>query len=162
MAATPIAAVERFWPTGTSEWLWVPTMADYENPTRLEINAGTALRREMSASEGWNTSGEDIETPDGESRFVGSIPGKITAEESNFTMYADPTGQDARQLMPRGTAGFVVRMPGGDVAGRLMDVYPVRVKTVSKQMNVGEDEAGSLQFQFSISREPAEDLVIPA
>lgn len=162
MPATPIAAVERYWPTGTSEWLWVPTMADYENPSRSELNAGTALRREMNSSEGWNTSGEDIATPDGESRFEGSIPGKITAEESSFTMYADPTGQDSRQLMPRGTAGFVVRMPGGDVAGRLMDVYPVRVKTVSKLMNVGDEDAGRLQFQFSITREPAEDLAIPA
>lgn len=162
MVATPIAAVDRYWPTGTSEWLWVPTAADYENLTRAEINAGTALRREMNSSEGWNTSGEDIATPDGESRFEASIPGKITAEESSFTMYADPTGSDARTLMPRDTEGYVVRMPGGDVAGRLMDVFPVRVKTVSKLMNVGEEEAGRLQFQFSITREPAEDVTIPA
>lgn len=162
MPATPIAAVERYWPTGTSEWLLVPTMADYEHPTREELNAGIALRREMRASEGWNTSGEDIATPDGETRFEGSIPGKITAEESSFTLYADPSGQDARQLMPRGTACNIVRMPGGDVPGRLMDIFPVRVKTVSKLMNVGDEEAGGLQFQFSIAREPAEDVVIPA
>jgi len=162
MAATPIAAVERYWPTGVAEWLWVPTMADYENPTRAELNAGTALRREMNSSEGWNTTGEDIATPDGESRFESSIPGKITAEESSFTIYAAEDGDDARALMPRGTAGYVVRMPGGDVAGRKMDNFPVRVKTVSKLMNVGDEEAGRLQFQFSITREPAEDLTIPA
>ena len=162
MPATPIAPVTRYWPTGVQEWLWVPTMANYQNPTRAELNAGTALRREMNASEGWNTTGEDIETPDGESRFVGTIPGAITADESSFTLYADPTGSDARSLMPRDSEGYVVRMPGGDVPGRLMDISPVRVKTISKLMNVGESEAGRLMFQFSITREPAEDVVIPA
>ncbi|MBX6382161.1 MAG: hypothetical protein IRZ07_04175 [Microbispora sp.] len=162
MPATPIAPVTRYWPTGTSQWLWVPTMADYTNPTRAELDAGIALRREMNASEGWNTSGEDIETPDGESQFVGTIPGRITAEESSITFYADPTGSDARELMPRGAEGYIVRMPGGDVPGRKMDVFPVRVKTVSKLMNVGEDEAARLQIQFSITREPAEDIEIPA
>lgn len=162
MPATPIASVTRYWPTGVQEWLWVPTMADYRNPTRAELNAGTALRRELNATEGWSTTGEDIETPDGESTFIGVIPGPVTAEESSFTFYAAADGSDARALMPRGTEGYVVRMMGGDVAGRKMDIYPVRVKTMSKLANVGENEAARIMVQFSITREPAEDVTIPA
>lgn len=162
MAATPIASVTRYWPTGVQQWLWVSSMSDYTNPSRGELNAGIALQRELNSTEGWSTSGEDISTPDGESTFTGSVPGAITAEESSFIMYADPSGDDARDLMPRGTEGYVVRMPGGDVPGRKMYVYPVRVKTVSVLAQVGESEATRLQFQFSITREPAENLSIPS
>jgi len=162
MPATPIAPVTRYWPTGTAVWLWVPTMSDYQNPTREELDAGTDLTPELAASEGWNTTGETIETPDGRSRFTATIPGRITAEESSLTFYADPTGEDVREIMPRDAEGFIVRMLGGDTPGRKMDVFPVRVTTVSKLANIGEDEAARIQVQFAITREPAEDVEIPA
>lgn len=162
MPATPITPVTRYWPTGVQVWLWVPTMSNYLSPSRGELNAGIALQSELNSTEGWSTTGEDIETPDGESTFTGTIPGPVTAEESSFTFYADPSGVDARALMSRGTEGYVVRMMGGDVAGRKMDIFPVRVKTVTKLANVGENEAARIQVQFSITREPAEDVTIPA
>lgn len=162
MPATPIAPVNRYWPTGTTRWLWVPTMADYRSPTRAELDAGTDLTGELAATEGWNTTGEQIQTPDGASRFTATIPGAITAEDSSLTLYADPTGEDVRELMPRDAEGFIVRMLGGDAPGRKMDIFPVRVTTVSKLANVGESEAARIQVQFAITREPAEDVEIPA
>jgi len=137
-------------------------MADYHSPTRAELDAGTDLTGELAASEGWNTTGEQIQTPDGASRFTATIPGAITAEDSSLTLYADPTGEDVRELMPRDAEGFIVRMLGGDAPGRKMDVFPVRVTTVSKLANVGESEAARIQIQFAITREPAEDVEIPA
>ncbi|RBQ21622.1 hypothetical protein DP939_02615 [Spongiactinospora rosea] len=162
MPATPIATVNRYWPTGTSKWLFCPSVANIQAITRAEINAGTDLTREVAATEGWSTTGELIETPDGDSRFVARIPGKITADDSSITFYLDPSGVDARALFPRDTSGFIIRMPGGDIAGRLCDVFPARVTTATKLVNVGEEEAGRLQVAFAIVREPAEDIVIPA
>ena len=162
MPATPIAAVNRYWPTGTAKWLWVPSVAAITAITRLEINAGTDLTREINATEGWSTTGELIETPDGDSRFVARIPGKITADDSSITFYIDASGVDARSLFPRDTTGNVVRMPGGDVAGRKCDVFPSRVTTATKLVNVGSEDAALLQVSFAIVREPAEDVTIPA
>lgn len=162
MPATNIATVERYWPTGVARWVFCPAVANISAITRSEINAGTDLTRETNSTEGWSTTGEEIETPDGDSEFVGKVPGKITAEDSSITFYGDPSGVDARTLFPRGTSGFIVRMLGGDITGRKCDVFPVRVKTVTKLANVGEDEVTRLQVQFSITREPAEDVTIPA
>lgn len=162
MAATEIDTVERYWPTGVQKWLWVPTVSNIEAITRTEINAGTDLTREVAATDGWSTSGDEIETPDGDSAFVAKVPGKVTADDSSITLYGDPSGDDARNLFSRGTTGNIVRMPGGDIAGRLAYVFPVRVKTRSIEANVGEDDVVKILVQFSITREPAEDVTIPA
>lgn len=162
MAAPAISTVDRYWVHGTIKWYFVPSMSNYQAPTRGELDAGTDLTGEVHSSEGWTTTGEDISTPDGDSTFTGTIPGPITAEESSLTVYADPSGSDVRDLLPRGTSGYMVRLGGGDTSGRKMDVFPVRVKTVGKLMQIGENEAARCQIMFSITREPAEDVTIPA
>jgi hypothetical protein len=162
MTATQITQVDRYWPTGVARWLYCPTVANPGAITRPEINAGTDLTREINSTEGWATSGEDIETPDGDSEFVGKIPGKTTADDSAIVFYLDPSGVDVRAMFPRGTGGFIVRMLGGDIAGRKYDAYPIRVKSATKLANVGDDDATRLRVQFTITREPAEDGVIPA
>lgn len=161
MPATPIATVARYWPTGTTVWLWVPTSATYTAMTRAEINAGTNLSKQVAAVDGWTVSTDQIETPDVNSRFRSKIPGAINAEDSSLTIYADPSGVDARQLMPRDQAGYVVRMDAGDVAGRKMSVFPVKVSAQNKIMGT-DDEAARIEFQFTITDEPSEDQTIPA
>ncbi len=68
-----------------------------------------------------------IDTPDMGARFVGKIPGRISADNSSITFYGDRDGQDARTAMPRDATGYMVWLDGGDVAGRKMDVYPCTV-----------------------------------
>lgn len=162
MAATPIAAVNRYWPVGTTRWLWVPSIAAYTVAvTRVEINAGTDLSGEVAALDGWTVTSGQIDTPDVNSRFRSKIPGPIEAEDSSLTLYADPSGSDVRDLLPRDTIGFVIRMDGGDVAGRKMSVFPVKVASQNKLMGTDE-EAGRIEISFTITSIPAEDLVIPA
>ncbi|MEU1736459.1 hypothetical protein [Streptosporangium sp. NPDC020145] len=160
MAATPIAKVTRYWPKGTLKWYWVPTIADITAPTRAELDAGVDLSREVAAYEGWTTSSNFENAPDVNSRFVSKVAGDIEAEDSSLTMYADPSGDDARTLMSRGTEGNVVRFGGGDVPGRKMDVFPVEVGAVSKPFEM--DAVPVCQFQFAITAEPAEDVTVPA
>lgn len=162
MVATPIAAVNRYWPVGTTKWVWVPTIANYLVAiTRGEINAGTDLSGEIADLDGWTVSSNQIDTPDVNSRFRSKIPGPIEAEDSSLTIYADPSGTDVRSLLPRDTSGYVVRMDGGDVAGRKCSIFPVKVASQNKLMGTDE-EAGRIEIAFTITRIPAEDLTIPA
>jgi hypothetical protein len=163
MVATPISSSTRYINPETTVILWVPSIASKAAPSRAELNAGTNLVGENAACDGWNVQGEKVETPDMGSRFTGSIDGRLTADDSSLDMYADVGGSDARSLMARGTAGYVVWMDGGDVAGRKMDVFPVRVLSVAKSnRSVEGSEAALLQFMYAISSAPAENVTIPA
>ncbi|HUR74456.1 MAG TPA: hypothetical protein VMZ00_09270 [Sporichthya sp.] len=162
MPATPIASVARYWSVGVNKWIWCPTVANKAAPTRLEINAGTDLTGEVAGKEGWTTQSEQIEAPDANSRFKPKIPGAITAEDSSLTYYASPTGVDARSVMPRDSTGFMLRMGGGDVAGRKMDVFPCTVSAISKEFGGTEEDPAQVTISYSITSEPAEDVTIPA
>ncbi len=141
----------------------MPTIAVKTAPTRAELNAGTNLSPDLYGVSGFTVKSDAVPTPDISTRFVGQIPGRITADDSSITMYMDPTGVDARTLMPRDTAGFVVRLEGGDVAGRKLDVFPVKVQSVSKEnLNAEGTTAAGLMFSYSTTSEPAESVTIPA
>jgi len=162
MVATQITAVNRYWPVGTTKWVYVPTIANYLVAiTRAEINAGTDLSAEIADINGWTVTSNQIDTPDVNSRFRSKIPGPIEAEDSSLTIYADPSGTDVRQLLPRDASGYIVRMDGGDVAGRKCSIFPVKVASQNKLMGTDE-EAGRIEIAFTVTRVPAEDLTIPA
>lgn len=162
MAATPITAYARYFNVGVSKVIWIVTIAAYATAvTRAEINAGTDLTRQVAAHEGWSVASNQIQTPDYDARFVSSIPGRIEAEDSTLTLYSAVTGVDSRSLMPRDATGFIVWMDGGDVPTRLMDVFPATVRAVAP-MRSGSDEAARNQHQYSITNQPASNLVIPA
>lgn len=163
MPATPISATTKYINPETTVVLWVASIASKAAPTRAELNAGTSLVGENSACEGWNTAAESVPIPNMGSRFTGSIPGRITAEDSMLSMYADVGGSDARTLMAQDANGYVVWMDGGDTAGRKMDVFPVRVASVAKSnRSVEGSEAAMLTFTYSITSAPAVDVTIPA
>ncbi len=160
MAATPITPAKRFIIPEVTKTLWVASIANISAPTRTEINLGKDLSKDVADISGWMVSGQAIATPDLNSRFVSSIPGLTQADESSITFYASDTGTDVRALMPRNTAGYIVWLDGGDVAGRLMDVFPVQVLSVGKERQIGATPA-RLPIQYTITSVPAEDVVIP-
>lgn len=162
MPATAIAAATRYFRPGTTKVYWVVTMATYTTPTRSELNAGVDVSGEIAEINGFTVTSESVDAPDLGSRFVGKIPGRITSEDSSINFYASSTGfNDARSVLPRDTTGFVVFMDGGDVSttGR-MDVFPATVASHGKLRGI-EDPAMT-QANFTITRVPAEDKVIPA
>jgi len=161
MTAPSINASTRYINKGVTKALWVATIADINAPSRAELDAGTDLSNEIQEIEGWLVASESVETPDLGRVFTASIPGSTSADDSSITMYADLGGTDARDLMPRGTNGFVVWMDGGDTAGRTMDVFPVRVGSVGKNRTV-DDDAATLTINYNITSEPSEDVAIPA
>jgi hypothetical protein len=161
MSAPNISASTRFINKGVTRVIWVDTISDKTAPTRSEINAGTDLAGEIQDLDGWLVESESVETPDLGTTFTGSIPGSTSSKDSSLTMYEDLGGTDARALMPRGTNGFIIWMDGGDVAGRFMDVFPVRVGSVGKNRTVDDDPA-TLTINYNITSEPAENVAIPA
>lgn len=162
MAATPITQSSRYINPGVTKWIFCTTVASKAAPSRAEINAGTDLTREIAANEGWLTTSEQVATPDADTRFTSQIPGRITAEDSSITFYADVTGTDVRSILPRDTNGFILIMDGGDVSGRKMDVFPIRVSSQGKARSVEGEEAATVVINFAITSEPAENVTVPA
>lgn len=162
MPATPAPVANRFFHVGETVVYYLPTIAAAnKTPTRAEINAGTNLTAEIADLSGWTLQGGEIETPDLGSKFNSKIPGRTSVDDSSLTFYADNRGVDVRTVLPRNTAGFIVICDGGDVAGAKADVYPIRVRSNGKVRSVG-DEAGRITIPFSITKEPTENVTLPA
>ena len=126
MAATPIAGSLRYIPEGVRHFYYLSAISDITAPTRTELNAGTDLTPEVAGFGNWGLQGNQVDTPDLASRFTTSVPGLVTVDGPTISMYADSTSADVRTLLPRDTAGFIVVLPEGDVAGHTMDVFPVQ------------------------------------
>jgi hypothetical protein len=161
MATPPITASTRYFDVGTTKIYFLPTIANTASVTRAEMNAGTDLSREVADIDGWSVSSNEIEVPDFATRFTAKIGGRIEASDSSLTFYSSQNSADVRSLLPRDTAGFILWLDGGDVPTQKMDVYPVKVRAVSKMRSAGS-EAARIQVQFSVTREPTENSTIPA
>lgn len=159
MSATPITASDRYYRLGTTKVIWVPTIATLASPSRAEINAGTDLSPELTATSGWEVTGNTEDTTALGSIFIGKVPSTTTAAESSLTFYADSTSVDVRALLLRGTVGNIVWMDEGDVAGHLMDVFPIRVTSAPKQRDI--TSVAQIMINCAILREPAENVIIP-
>lgn len=161
MAATPIAASNRYIPEGTRHFNFLPAVATLTSPTRTEINAGTDLTPQVSAFGNWGIVSTPVATPDLASTFTPSIPGLTTVDGSTLNMYADSTSADVRTLLPRNTVGFILVLPEGDVPGRKMDCFPVKVMSCEKTASIGGN-AAMIELNFVITANPAENITVPA
>lgn len=160
MTATPISASTRYIPEGVRHFYWVPSIANKAAPTRSELDAGTDLTPEINTEGTWDITATDVATPDLASRFTSNVPGLIAANNTTINMYASDDSTDVRQLLPRDTNGFVVMFPEGDVAGRTMDVFPVRVASAAKPTQQGGNPA-TVDLTFSVTGQPAENVIVP-
>ena len=162
MPATPIDVTQRYFARGITKAYFLTTVASLSTgPTRVELNAGKDLSPEIAAIDGWQVQGDNIETPDLATEFTSKIPGPTSVDDSSITFYASEDGVDVRTLLTRGTSGYIVWLDGGDVEDNLMDVYPVRVMSQGKARSL-DDDAVTIEIQFAITREPVENLSVPA
>lgn len=161
MAAPALSAVSKYINPGTTKVYWVPTISNKSAPTRGELNAGTDITAHIADNSGWKVESDQVETPDMDTRFTSTIPGRTKADGSSITYYCDVSGADARALMPRDTSGNIVWLDGGDVPGRKMDVFPVRVSSLGKERQAKGDDAATVEIAYAITSEPAVDVTIP-
>lgn len=163
MVATALDSTTRYYAVGTRQWAWLDTCADYTSPTRAEIDAGTDLTGEIAETDGFTVSSDSIDAPDYGKRFVRKVPGRINADDSSITFYADADSADVRTVLHRDDTGFVVIFPEGDDEGEsshTMDVFPVTVASVSKPTS--DSDPARIVVAFTITDEPATDVTVPA
>lgn len=160
MPPSQISAYASFYQVGVTKVYIVDTMTDYTAPTRAELNAGLDVTRQVRAIDGWMVESEQIERPDFSSRFISKIGGRTNAADSSLTIYAAQNGSDARTTLTDGYTGYIVFLDGGDTEAYKMDVYPVLVVGRPKQRS--DSDPFSIQYQFSITQPPAENVAIPA
>lgn len=162
MAAPALAAATRYINPGVTKVYWVASISNKAAPTRAELNAGTDVTGHISENSGWKVESDQVDSPDMDTRFTSQIVGRTKAENSSITYYTDKSGADVRALQPRDTAGFIVWLDGGDVAGYLMDVFPVRVSSLGKERSAKGDNPATVEIAYAITSEPAVDVTVPS
>jgi hypothetical protein len=157
---TPLSATLRYTPPQQGrKYYWVTTIATQATPTRGELNAGTDLTAEIAEVSGFELAGDSADAPDLASQFVAQVPARITASDSEIQFYASSTSSDVRSVLPRGTTGFVVILPEGDITGQKCEVWPAKVKSMFLDSSI-EDPA-KIHIQFSITKLPSQNVTIP-
>lgn len=160
MVATPIAPSSRYYRPGTTKLYVADPIAAFGEPTRADLDGATDVSGEVAEITGFMVVSASIETPDFGTRFTSKIPSAVTADDSSLIFYADVTSADIRALLQRDQEYDLFFLDEGDVAAQLMDQYRVRVASVPKLRD--RDEAARTQVDFTIVREPAENIAIPA
>lgn len=159
MAAPAITGSTRYIPEGVTHYYYVPSIATQSSPTRAELNAGTDLTNEIAAVGDWAINGSAVAAPDLAHLFDSSVSGKLSMGTTTIDMYASTNSTDVRQLLPRGTTGYIVKFPEGDVSGRTMDVFKVTVIAQPKPTNLSNPSV--VQLQFVVTTQPSENVTVP-
>jgi hypothetical protein len=162
MAATPITVTVRYTPPGRRKYNWLTAVAAYPGgaPTRAEINAGSDLSGEIVEVNGFELTGDSADAPDLGGGFVAQVPARVSASDSEIVFYASSNSNDIRTVLPRGTAGYILVLPEGDVPTQKCEVWPATVKSMFIDGSV--EDPGKVHVQFSITRIPVQNLTIPA
>lgn len=152
----------KFFRRGISKARFLPAVAAANLvPTRAEITAGTDLSPSIADMTGWEFSNSAIATPNLAERFTGNIPGEDTVGDSAIVLYDDDAGSALRTLLAKGTNGFLLWMPYGDVPTKRAEVFPIRVAVISDEKSMGND-AARFSVGCSVTAEPNTGVTIPA
>lgn len=149
----------RFFRRGVSKILFLPAVAG-SSPTRPEIVAGTNLTPYIADISGFQLSNSPIPVPNLQDTFTGQIDGEDTVQDSSFTLNDDNSSVVVRSAQAKGTAGFIVLMPYGDVAAKRCEVWPVKVTGFNDSWSVGNDPAQAM-VSYAITSTPVQNGVIP-
>lgn len=161
MTAPAIGPVDRYIAAGVTQIYWVGTIAVVSSPTRVELDAGWDLSGEVADTGGWLATPTFNATTRFSSTYETSKRGILRPEGTSLMLYADRAGDDIRAILATGTAGFIVVFHGGDIAGRLMDVWPVQVAGVWQPVSIGDDPT-QIPVDFAVTSDPRPGLTVPA
>lgn len=162
MPAPNIAPVSVYTSRGKTRVLWVEDFANYNAPTRTEIDAGTDLSTIICDYDGFKVKSSQIDAPRLSDLYTPTVSGEQKTDDSALTCYMDQEGADARVLMPQDEEGYIVWMYGGDVAANKMDIYPVQVSALNHMPSIKGNEPDQTEFQFSVKNIPARSKAVPA
>lgn len=151
----------KFFRRGLSVIKFVPAVADLAAPTETELTAGTDLTARIAAISGFQFANTPIDTPDLASTFNAQIPGEDAAGDSSLTLYdSDDAVDDIRTALEKGTAGVLVFMPYGNVAGKRCESWPATSTGYNDQWSM-DATAAQAMCAFAITDPPVQTAVIP-
>ena len=150
----------RYFRRGTSKIVFLPVVAG-ASPTRPEIVAGTMLTPQVAEVSGFSFENSPINTPDLDTTFTSTIAGEDTASDSSLTLYDDTASVVLRNLLVKGTAGYIVLFPLGDVPTKRCEIWPVQSTGVADEWSAGNDPA-RFKVQFGVTAIPKLAAVVPA
>jgi len=153
--------MSEFFRRGLSEIHFCPTVSNLAAPSRAEVTAGTDLSPAVAALNGFNFKNSPIMTPKLSTTFTTQIPGEDTSDTSTIDFYDDDADDAMRSALVKGTEGFLVFFPYGDVPGARAEVWPAISTGVSDQWTMA-NEAAKFQVSFAITDAPEQDAVVPA
>jgi hypothetical protein len=162
MVATPLSVTDRYVAPETTKTYLVASISNIESPSRAELDAGIDATGEIATATGWELAAENVAVPDGGTLFTGQVPGRTNPGDAAIAFYASRDTNDIRDVLADGDTTHVVHLHGGDVAGQKMDVWPVRVRSVSPTIDYGGTTGAMVNYLFSPTRKPARDVEIPA
>ncbi len=164
MPAPDIARPVAYTGQGAGEYVWfeADTFDTPTAPTRTELDTGVTITPVIREKDGWASEVSQIPIPNARDKDEASIPGKRTYAESTITTYVTEEGTDIRDLITEGDAGFMGRYPSGDIAGRRLDLFPVRCAGSTLQDDITGEEANTNLFTFTITGPPLRDFTVPA
>lgn len=150
----------RFFRRNVSKIWFLPSVASAAAPTRAEITAGVDLSGAIAAIAGFSLSNTPIAVPDLSSTFNKTIPGEDATQASTLTFYDDNASTVIRTALAKGTAGYILLEPYGDVATKRCEVWPVQTTGVNDVWDLGNDSARYI-VGFAVTNTPTQNAVIP-
>jgi hypothetical protein len=152
--------MSRFFRRGVSKIRFAPAVAG-SSPTRAEITASVDLSVAVAAINGFQLSNAPITTPDLATNFDSQIDGPDQSGESSLNFYDDNATTVIRTAVSKGTAGFILLFPYGDVPTKRCEVWPAKSTGVNDEWSL---DATAAQFQvgFAVTAVPNQNGVIPA
>lgn len=150
----------RFYRRGVSKTKWAPAVAG-TSPTRAEITAGIDASPSVAAINGFQFSNSPIATPDLSDNFDSQITGPDTVGDSSIDFYDDDTATTIRTTLAKGTPGFWILMPYGDVPTKRCEKWPATSLGVNDAWSM-DAVAAQFNVQFAITSRPVQNAVIPA
>jgi hypothetical protein len=151
----------KFFRRGKTKIMFLPAVADLAAPTRAEITAGTDLSPQIADVNGFDITNTPIETPNLAEAYTTTIDGEDKSGASSFVMYDDDTSTAVRSTIAKGTAGFILILPYGDVPTKRCEVWPVKVTGQNDIITTG-NEAARYNSSYAVTRTPEQDAVVPA
>lgn len=149
------------WRRGISRIHFVPIIAAQAAPTRAEIAAGTRLFG-IAGIDGLSITDGTIDVPSMDSRTTPKIPGERTLGDASITFNDDTTPPPTRSALARGTSGYLVLMPIGDVATKRCEVWPVTTTGVNDEWDATGATPAKFKVGFAVTGDPEQNAVIPA
>lgn len=150
----------RFFRRGVSKIKFAPAVAG-NSPTRAEITAGVDLSVSIASITGFGFQNNPITTPDLSDNFDTQITGPDAAGDSSLGFYDDTASTVIRAALAKGTAGFILLFPYGDVVSLRVEKWAVTSTGVNDEWSL---DATAAQFgvQFAVTARPFQTGVTPA